>query len=217
VALQTSKRYSISCHTQPRTLTLPEAEAVSSVQCCEYEHCWWFTSHATGKEIQRCQVRRAWGPLRPSITPSPVQCKCLIKKYPNSAGVVRRRNCVPSLHPLHYFQFHLFHVFRLTTLPTPRSLHGDDSQNVSGRWCERTWRYLIVYSCEIPSQYLLQRRNKTITTSIRIISLWAENRYRPIGLLCLVPAVKECTAMRQIVRRVHGGTYWVYIKIFSTT
>jgi hypothetical protein len=50
-----------------------------------------------------------------------------------------------------------------------------------------------VSSSEILNQHLLERLNKTITTSVRIISLWAENRYRLIGLLCLVPAVKKGT------------------------
>jgi hypothetical protein len=49
VALQTSKRYSISCHTRPRTSGVTDAATslirVSSAGCCEYEHCTRPASH----------------------------------------------------------------------------------------------------------------------------------------------------------------------------
>jgi hypothetical protein len=85
VALQASKRHSISCHTRPRTSAVADAAApwlapetasqgswlaVSSSECCEYEHCTWFASKSkwNSKLIYGCQ----------SVSQSVSQSVCLV-------------------------------------------------------------------------------------------------------------------------------------------
>jgi hypothetical protein len=41
-------------------------------------------------KIQGCQVWRAWGSMLPPAPPNPVPWKCLIKKFRNNVGLVRR-------------------------------------------------------------------------------------------------------------------------------